>query len=59
MATYEYACKSCNATINISRGIGDKEEVPKCLGCNVNYSRIYSPIGVSFSGSGFYSTDNK
>ena len=57
MAIYEYACKSCEATINISRGISDKEQIPKCLTCNRLYSRVYSPVGVAFSGSGFYSTD--
>lgn len=57
MAAYEYACKSCNASITIYRGITDKEEVPKCLACNISYSRVYSSVGVTFNGSGFYSTD--
>jgi putative FmdB family regulatory protein len=57
MATYEYKCKSCDASITISRGIADKEEIPKCLACNTDYSRVYSSIGVTFNGGGFYSTD--
>ena len=57
MATYEYICKECNQTINISRGINDKEEIPKCLACNIDYTRVYSNVGVTFNGSGFYSTD--
>lgn len=57
MATYEYKCKSCDASITVSRGIADKEIVPKCLACNTDYSRVYSSLGVTFKGSGFYSTD--
>lgn len=57
MAIYEYACKACGATVNVFRGILDKEQVPRCLACNQPYSRVYSPVGVTFSGSGFYSTD--
>lgn len=57
MATYEYRCKSCDASITIFRGIADKEQVPKCLACDIDYSRVYSSLGVTFKGSGFYSTD--
>lgn len=57
MAIYEYICKSCSSSINISRGVNDKEEIPKCLACDLNYVRVFSSPGVSFNGSGFYSTD--
>lgn len=57
MAVYEYKCKSCEAVTTVSRGIADKEEIPKCLTCNIDYTRVYSSLGVTFKGSGFYSTD--
>lgn len=57
MAIYEYKCKSCNASETISRGIADKEVVPECSACNISLSRVYSSVGVTFNGSGFYSTD--
>lgn len=57
MALYEYACKSCNANITVSRGISEKEQIPECLACGIKYSRVYSSPGVTFNGSGFYSTD--
>jgi putative FmdB family regulatory protein len=57
MAIYEYACKSCNASVTIARSISDKEVVPACSTCATLLSRVYSPVGVAFSGSGFYSTD--
>jgi putative FmdB family regulatory protein len=57
MALYEYKCKSCNASVIISRGIADKEEIPQCDTCKTPLNRVYSSVGVTFNGSGFYSTD--
>lgn len=57
MAAYEYKCKECNATKVIFRGMTDKEEIPHCDTCNLDYTRVYSNVGVTFNGSGFYSTD--
>jgi putative FmdB family regulatory protein len=59
MALYEYICKSCDAPKTISRGISEKEIIPQCDTCNVPLSRVYSSVGVTFNGGGFYSTDNK
>jgi len=57
MALYEYKCKSCDASVTVSRGIADKEEVPQCSTCKTPLNRVYSSLGVTFKGSGFYSTD--
>ena len=57
MALYEYKCKTCDASVTIARGITDKEEVPMCATCNSLFTRVYSSIGVTFNGGGFYSTD--
>jgi putative FmdB family regulatory protein len=57
MALYEYRCKSCDASISVVRGITEKEEVPTCATCNILFSRVYSSVGVTFKGSGFYSKD--
>lgn len=57
MAIYEYVCKSCNASETISRGIADKEVTPECKTCQNPLNRVYSSVGVTFRGSGFYSTD--
>jgi len=57
MALYEYKCKSCDASVTIARGITEKEETPACGTCNILLNRVYSSVGVTFSGSGFYSTD--
>lgn len=57
MATYEYKCKGCGQEISVTRSISDKENVPGCLACNLPLSRVYSSVGVTFNGGGFYSTD--
>ena len=57
MANYDYKCKQCNQTITISRGVNDTKTDYKCETCNSDLIRVYSNIGVTFTGSGFYSTD--
>jgi putative FmdB family regulatory protein len=57
MAMYEYKCKSCEQSVTIARSISSREDVPICVGCKSPLSRVYSSVGVTFSGSGFYSTD--
>jgi putative FmdB family regulatory protein len=57
MPIYDYKCDSCDNFVSISRGIADREVVPECLGCQKPLNRVYSSVGVTFSGSGFYSTD--
>ena len=57
MAIYEYKCKSCDASVTIARGINDEETIPVCASCANPLNRVYSSVGVTFNGSGFYSTD--
>jgi putative FmdB family regulatory protein len=55
---YEYKCRKCSVKTNITRGFNDTD-TPACSTCNLDLTRVYSSIGVSFNGSGFYSTDKK
>jgi putative FmdB family regulatory protein len=59
MPKYEYKCKACGLSEIVIRGISDKETLPLCQTCDIPLNRVYSPIGVTFNGGGFYSTDNK
>lgn len=59
MPKYEYKCKACGLSETVVRGISDEEVVPQCGSCNIPLNRVYSSIGVTFNGGGFYSTDNK
>jgi putative FmdB family regulatory protein len=56
MPRYEYKCEECNVLAVVTRGFYDTD-VPKCRVCNHPLKRVYSNIGVTFNGSGFYSTD--
>jgi len=57
MPLYDYKCKECDKITTITRAFADKEGSYKCDTCNSDLSRVYSSIGVTFNGSGFYSTD--
>jgi putative FmdB family regulatory protein len=57
MAIYEYRCRVCSLVESVSRGMHDEEVIPECSTCKVNLNRVYSSVGVTFNGGGFYSTD--
>jgi putative FmdB family regulatory protein len=57
MAIYDYRCKSCDTSRTVSRSITEKENIPVCDACNIPLNRVYSSVGVTFNGGGFYSTD--
>lgn len=55
MPRYDYECISCGV-FEVSHSIS--ESISLCPKCSKNtVKRVYSPIGISFKGSGFYSTD--
>ena len=58
MPTYEYACTNCGERTEAKQSFDDPplEECPRCAG---RLRKLYSPVGVVFKGSGFYSTDQK
>jgi hypothetical protein len=58
MPIYEYACIECDEDKEISRGFNDPEEVPYCKEGH-RMTRVYTPAGIQFKGSGFYKTDNR
>lgn len=59
MPNYEYRCGVCDANVFIYRGISDPEQSYQCNTCNTELKRVYSNVGVTFNGSGFYRTDNR
>lgn len=56
MPRYDYLCEECNVATTITRGIYETDN-PNCEVCKHPLKRVYSSIGVTFNGSGFYSTD--
>jgi putative FmdB family regulatory protein len=58
MPTYEYACKKCGEHLEVVQSFTDppKKRCPKCRG---QLRKVFSPVGISFKGSGFYKTDSR
>jgi len=57
MPTYQYECAECRFSVDVVRGILEDTPDPFCESCNSALKRVYSNIGVTFRGSGFYSTE--
>ncbi len=58
MPTYEYACTSCGERTEARQSFDDPP-LETCLVCGGKLRKLYSPVGIVFKGTGFYSTDGK
>jgi putative FmdB family regulatory protein len=58
MPAYDFRCTSCRHTFEVTRPAGEAS-VPECPVCGAATKRIFTPVGVHFKGSGFYTTDSK
>ena len=58
MPIYEYACTSCGERTEAKQGF-DEPPLEECPLCGGRLRKLYSPVGIVFKGSGFYSTDQK
>lgn len=56
MPTYEYACTACGERVEAKQGFDDPP-LEICELCGGKLRKLYSPVGIVFKGSGFYSTD--
>jgi len=56
MPTYEYACTACDRHFEVRQSFEDAP-LQTCEVCNGRLRRVIHPVGISFKGSGFYSTD--
>lgn len=58
MPIYEYACTACGERTEAKQSFDDPP-LDTCEHCGGKLRKLYSPVGVVFKGSGFYSTDTK
>ena len=58
MPIYSYKCESCGEIFDRLVKPGENGKV-LCVHCNSITRRVFSPVGIIFKGSGFYSTDYK
>jgi len=59
MPNYEYDCMPCAKRYTKYRSMSENDPGYVCDDCNNSLVRVYSDIGVTFNGSGFYKTDNR
>ena len=58
MPTYSYRCTECDAAFDIVQAFTD-DTLTVCPTCGGKLRKVFSPVGVTFSGSGFYRTDSR
>jgi len=55
--TYSYKCKSCQHEFDVQQAFTD-DALKICPKCEGELVKVFGKLGVSFKGSGFYSTDS-
>jgi putative FmdB family regulatory protein len=58
MPTYSYKCTICDTAFDIQQSFTD-DSLTECPECNGKLRKLYSAVGVSFNGSGFYRNDSR
>lgn len=58
MPTYSYRCTVCHHAFDIHQAFTD-DNLSICPNCGGELRKVFSPIGVSFTGSGFYRNDSR
>jgi putative FmdB family regulatory protein len=57
MPTYDYKCGDCDNTATLITSIREEIKIPICAKCKHDMVRDYGSPSISFTGSGFYTTD--
>jgi len=57
MPVYEFLCKTCDELVAEVRPASQSSDPAMCKICDNAMKRLYSNVGISFNGNGFYSTD--
>lgn len=58
MPTYSYRCTECDNAFDIHQAFTD-DTLSVCPVCGGKLRKVFSAVGVTFSGSGFYRTDSR
>jgi putative FmdB family regulatory protein len=58
MPTYSYRCTDCSTAFDISQAFTD-DSLTVCPSCDGRLRKVFSAVGVTFNGSGFYRTDSR
>jgi len=58
MPTYSYRCTECSTAFDIQQAFTD-DALTECPECRGRLRKLFSAVGVTFNGSGFYRTDSR
>ncbi|MBD5786584.1 FmdB family transcriptional regulator [Cellulosimicrobium terreum] len=58
MPTYAYTCTECGHAFDIHQAFTD-DALTVCPQCSGRLRKVFSSVGVTFKGSGFYRTDSR
>ena len=58
MPTYSYRCTECDTAFDIQQSFTD-DSLTVCPTCQGKLRKVFSAVGVSFTGSGFYRNDSR
>jgi putative FmdB family regulatory protein len=58
MPTYSYRCTECDNAFDIQQAFTD-DSLSVCPQCGGVLRKVFSAVGVTFNGSGFYRTDSR
>ena len=58
MPTYSYRCTECATAFDIQQSFTD-DSLTECPACAGRLRKLFSAVGVTFSGSGFYRNDSR
>lgn len=58
MPTYSYRCTECGNAFDIQQAFTD-DSLTECPTCDGRLRKLFSAVGVTFNGSGFYRTDSR
>jgi putative FmdB family regulatory protein len=56
--TYAYRCTECGNAFDIQQAFTD-DSLTECPACSGKLRKLFSAVGVTFNGSGFYRTDSR
>ncbi|WIJ44898.1 FmdB family zinc ribbon protein [Curtobacterium citreum] len=58
MPTYSYRCTACDNAFDVKQSFSDAA-LTECPMCGGVLRKVFSPVGVTFNGGGFYRTDSR
>ena len=58
MPTYSYRCTACETAFDIHQAFTE-DSLTVCPTCGGALRKVFSAVGVTFSGSGFYRNDSR